>query len=206
MASVERYVFGGSVPIVRESRLRNKVIPSLFAGVTLAVLVYIMSYVRFDLRYGTGSSIVIYASFAASTFILFVTPYARAARIHRFVGSYLLAGIIGFASFYVRDYLGLYLATAIVVFLMSLAMIETRVQHPPAIGIAFAFVLFHVNYIGVAIVALGVIIILGMRIILESFVFELDKGAKRLIKEKGYKSHVKPVKRKENRRVNKRER
>ena len=194
MDSEERYRFGGKVPIVRESRLRNKVIPSLFAAITIAILVFLMKYVRFDVLYGTGSSIVIYSSFAASAFILFVTPYARAAKVHRFVGAYILAAIIGVAGYYIADYLGLYITIAIVVFAMALAMIESRVQHPPAMGIAFAFVLFHTGYIGVLVVLLGVVIILGMRIALESFVYELEEDAKRVIKRERKRSHAKAFK------------
>lgn len=196
MDSKERYRFGGKVPIVRESRLRNKVIPSLFAAITIAILVFLMKYVRFDVLYGTGSSIVIYSSFAASAFILFVTPYARAAKVHRFVGAYILAAIIGVAGYYIADYLGLYITIAIVVFAMALAMIESRVQHPPAIGIAFAFVLFHTGYIGVLVVLLGVVIILGMRVMLEAFVYELEEDAKRVIKRERKRSHAKVFKEK----------
>lgn len=194
MNSEEEYRFGGKVPIVRESRLRNKVIPSLFAAITIAILVFLMKYVKFDVLYGIGSSTVIYSSFAASAFILFVTPYARAAKVHRFVGAYLLAAIIGVAGYYLADYLGLYITIAIVVFAMALAMIESRVQHPPAMGIAFAFVLFHTGYIGVLVVLLGVVIILGMRIALESFVYELEEDAKRVIKRERKRSHAKAFK------------
>ena len=190
----ERYQFGGKVPIVRESRLRNKVIPSLFAAITIAILVYLMEYVKFDQLYGTGSSIVIYSSFAASAFILFVTPYARAAKVHRFVGAYILAAIIGVAGYYLDDYLGLYITIAIVVFVMALAMIESRVQHPPAMGIAFAFVLFHTGYVGVLTVLLGVVIILSMRIVLEKTVYELEADAKRIIKKERKRSHAKAIK------------
>ncbi|MEM3841271.1 MAG: HPP family protein [Candidatus Micrarchaeaceae archaeon] len=199
----EKYVFGGRVPIVRESRLRNKVIPSIFAGITLAILVYIMIYVKFDLLYGNGASIVIYSSFAASAFILFVTPYARAAKVHRFLGSYIIAGLIGAASYYIYNLVGLYATTAIVVFAMSLIMIETKVQHPPAMGIAFAFVLFHISYIGVVIVALGAIIILGMRVILEALVYDLEKDAKRVIRRERARKNAGLFKNKENRRKNK---
>ena len=199
----ERYRFGGKVPIVRESRLRNKIIPSLFAAVTIAILVFLMKYVRFDVLYGAGSSIVIYSSFAASAFILFVTPYARAAKVHRFVGAYLLAALIGVAGYYLSDYLGLYITIAIVVFAMALAMIESRVQHPPAIGIAFAFVLFHTGYVGVLVVLLGVVIMLGMRMVLESFVYELEQDAKKAIKKERERSHAKAFKGKKGRRSHK---
>jgi len=54
--------------------LARTLVPSLLAGFTLALLVFILSYFRVDLAYGTGTSLVIFTSFASSIFIMFLMP------------------------------------------------------------------------------------------------------------------------------------
>jgi len=75
--------------------LARTLVPSLLAGFTLALLVFVLSYFRIDLAYGTGTSLVIFTSFASSIFIMFLMPRSTAAKSSKFVKSYALAGIIG---------------------------------------------------------------------------------------------------------------
>jgi len=72
--------------------LARTLVPALLAGFTLALLIFILSYFRIDLAYGTGTSAVIFTSFASSIFIMFLMPRSTAAKSSKFVKSYALAG------------------------------------------------------------------------------------------------------------------
>ncbi|MGI0090698.1 MAG: HPP family protein [Nitrososphaerales archaeon] len=114
-----------------------------------------------------GSSAIIFASFSASTFILFMTPEAKAASSKRFIKSYVLGGIIGYAGFVLIGYIGLYLTSGLIIFVLSLLLWITDSEHPPGVALAFAFILYHVNYLGILVVIFGVVILVMIRILLE---------------------------------------
>jgi len=67
--------------------LARTLVPSLLAGFTLALLVFVLSYFRIDLAYGTGTSLVIFTSFASSIFIMFLMSHSTAAKTSKFVNS-----------------------------------------------------------------------------------------------------------------------
>jgi len=52
-----------------DNLLARTLVPALLAGFTLALLVFALSYFRINLAYGTGTSLVIFTSFASSIFI-----------------------------------------------------------------------------------------------------------------------------------------
>ncbi len=79
-------------------RLKRRIIPAFLAGVSLAILVFLLQYFRIDEAYGLGSSAIIFTSFASSIYIMFITPNSRAAKASKFVKSYIIAGIIGTLS------------------------------------------------------------------------------------------------------------
>jgi hypothetical protein len=60
-------------------RLRARLLPALLASLTLAILIALLVYFNIDKAYGIGTSAVIFASFASSIFIMFITPSSRAA-------------------------------------------------------------------------------------------------------------------------------
>ncbi len=156
-------------------RLKHRVVPALLAGIALAMLVFMLQYFNIDKAYGLGTSAIIFTSFASSIFIMFITPNSRSARNSKFVKSYILAGIIGYLGGYGLAYVSLYVVAALVLFFVSILMIITKSEHPPAAAIAFAFVLFHIGALGVLIIASGVFIVVAIRYILEKTMFEIER-------------------------------
>lgn len=161
-------------------RLKRRLIPALLAGVTLAILVFLLEYFRIDLLYGIGSSAVIFSSFASSIFIMFITPNSRAAKSSKFVKSYLLAAIVGYIGGFATSVLPLFIVAGVVVFVLILILILTYSEHPPAAAIAFAFVLFRVGVAGIAIVLAGIGIIVLFRFLLEKTIFEFERSIKKI--------------------------
>jgi CBS-domain-containing membrane protein len=151
------------------------VVPALMVGISLIVLVAVLQYVNLDVRYGVGYSAVIFASFGGSAFLLFMVPKARAARISRFVKSYIIGGVLGAIGYYVLQYFGIYAAVGIIMFIAALALVKTDSMHPPAMGIVLAFILYHVDYVGVLVVALGVVIMVLVRVVLERAAFIIER-------------------------------
>jgi len=162
--------------------LARTLVPSLLAGFTLALLVFVLSYFRIDLAYGTGTSLVIFTSFASSIFIMFLMPRSTAAKSSKFVKSYTLAGIIGYVGSLCLAFMPLAAVAGLVVFVLALAMIATHSEHPPAATIAFAFVLFKVGILGILVIALGIAIILSVRFALERLVFRFEKTLREEVK------------------------
>ena len=168
---------------MKSKRMRSKsnnllartLVPSLLAGFTIALLVSVLSYLRVDLAYGTGTSLVIFTSFASSIFIMFLMPHSTAAKSDKFVKSYVLAGIIGYVGSLGLAFMPLAAVAGLVVFVLALAMIATHSEHPPAAAIAFAFVLFKVGIIGILVIALGIMVILAVRFALERLIFRFEK-------------------------------
>ncbi len=144
-------------------------------GVSIVVLVAALNYANLDLKYGTGYSAVIFASFGGSAFLLFMMPKAKASNIKRFIKSYIIAGVMGAIGYYILQYLGIYFAVGAMMFVSSVILVKTDSIHPPAMGIVFAFILYQVDYLGVIIVALGVIVVVIIRIVLERAAFIIEK-------------------------------
>lgn len=164
----------------KEVLLKNKVIPAVLTALSVSILTLILYYVNFDISYGSGSSAILFASFGTSAFVLFMMPMSKAAKLDSFVKAYALGTILGLVGFYLLAIFPLYIVAGIIIFLFSLTMYITGAEHPPAIGIAMAFVLFRIDIYGVLIVAAGVAILLFLRVVLERFVYIVEKD---IIKE-----------------------
>lgn len=162
------------------TRLKKRVVPAALGGVTLSMLVLLLEYFRTDAIYGNGISLVIFASFAGSIFIMFIMPNSRVAKIGRFVKSYIMAGIVGYLGSLALGILPLFLISGMVLFALTVLLILTDSEHPPAAAIAFAFVLFHVGIFGIFIIFLCVAIVLLFRYILEKGIFELERKVKKM--------------------------
>ena len=158
-------------------RLKHRIVPAILAGLALSLLVFLLEYFKIDKAYGLGTSAVIFTSFASSIYIMFITPNARAARNSKFVKSYALAGIVGSLGGLGLAVMPLYSVAALVIFSVSVLMIITKSEHPPAAAIAFAFVLFRIGGIGIIIIASGVIIVVALRYLLEKTTFEIEREA-----------------------------
>ncbi|MCL4371711.1 HPP family protein [Candidatus Marsarchaeota archaeon] len=171
-------------------RLKYRVVPSIFAGVALGVLVFMLKYFEIDKAYGLGTSAVIFTSFASSIYIMFIMPNSRASHNSKFVKSYVIAGIVGTLGGLGLAYVPLYAIAAIVMFTVSVLMIVTKSEHPPAAAIAFAFVLFHVGIIGIIIIASGVALVVLLRFVLEKSMFEIEREVRRVEERERLKSET----------------
>ncbi|MDE1870773.1 MAG: HPP family protein [Candidatus Micrarchaeota archaeon] len=158
-----------------ETLLKNKVIPATLTALAVSILTLILYYLNFDLSYGSGSSAILFASFGTSAFVLFMMPKSKAAKIGSFVKAYIFGALLGLSGFYMLYALPLYVVAGIVIFFFSLVMYIGGAEHPPAIGIAMAFVLFRIDIYGVLVVAAGVVILLFLRMVLEKFMYIVEK-------------------------------
>lgn len=154
---------------------RNVLIPALLTALSVSILVYLLALASFDLKFGAGSSAILFASFGSSAFILFMMPRSSSARLSKFAKSYIIAGIIGASGYLLLKVIPLYVVAGIVILLTAIVMDATHSRHPPAVGIALAFVLYRINLNGVIIVALGVLLLIILRAFLERFVFMLEE-------------------------------
>jgi CBS-domain-containing membrane protein len=161
--------------------IRNKVIPAIVTALSLVIIVVVMGYLNFDLRYGLGASGIVFASFGGSAFALFMLPYSRTANVKRFVKSYIIGGILGYIGYIIVPYIGLAAATGAVVLVVSLLLVATGSEHPPALGIAFAFVLYRVDYIGIVVVMVAVLVLSFMRLIMLKYVYVIEKDTVRTL-------------------------
>ncbi len=153
-------------------RLRHKrnrkhiLIPVLLTVAVLMVLIFVLELVNESFRYSTGSAIV-FASFAASAFILFMTPYARSSSVKRFVKSYVIAGIFGELGYLLTGIAGFYVASAFTLFFVALLLFETDSVHSPAMALAFAFVIYQVDYTGLFVIIIGVVLLSAIKLVIE---------------------------------------
>lgn len=162
-----------------EGVVRNRATPAALTALSVSILMYVLYYVNFDVLYGTGASAIIFASFGSSAFVLFMMPKSRSARVGSFVRSYVMGAAVGEAGFYLSLVAPLYVSAGVVVLAMSLLMYAADSLHPPAIAIALAFVLFRIDAYGVLIVVMGAAILIFLRVVLERFVYMIEKDIAR---------------------------
>lgn len=155
--------------------LKTRIIPALLTALAVSILTFVLYHVGSSLSHITGSSAILFASFGASAFILFMMPRAKTARMGSFVKAYVMGTILGVIGFYMLSFIPFYLVVGIIIFVLTLAMYVANAEHPPAIGILLAFVLFKIDIYGVIIVVLGIVILLFLRVILERFVYIVEK-------------------------------
>lgn len=160
-------------------KLRNVIVPSVLTAVSMIIILVTLKYFHFDLTYGVGTTAIIFASFASSAFILFMTPKSKSARVSRFIKSYIIGGVVGLSGSLMLAYMPLYITAAVVVFVVSVLLYITDSQHAPAVAIAFAFVVFHIEIFGMLVVIAGAVLLISIRFLLDKFVFiieELEEG------------------------------
>ncbi|MGC8538120.1 MAG: HPP family protein [Candidatus Micrarchaeia archaeon] len=166
-----------------EHRLRNVGIPALLAALSMLVVAYALHYMNFDIAQGNASGPLIFASMGASAFILFMTPRAKAAHISKFAKSYTCAGLVGYFGFMIRPFIGMYASLTAVVLIATIVLVLAKAEHPPAVGIAVAFVLYNVGAMGILVVILGMLLLIVMRILLEKAVFVMEHDVDRLVEK-----------------------
>ncbi len=144
-------------------------------ALSLVVLVYILHVSSIGLETGLGSSAVIFASFAASAFILFMVPHSNAAKPGKFVKSYVIGAALGYSGFLLSTIAGMYISIMVIMFALALLLVLLDAVHPPGAGIAFAFLLYRVGLAGIFVVILGVAIMLLVRYFLEKAVYTIEE-------------------------------
>ena len=160
-----------------EYSMRNRVVPAILASLSITLIVVIFGFINFDARYGMGASAILFSSFASSAFILFLVPKSNAAKLPKFIKSYVIGGSVGLLGILTAIYtsLPLYVITAIFIFITIMLMVLTKSEHPPGVGIAFAFILYHIDFFGIFIVILGILMLIFVRVVLEKLVFVVEK-------------------------------
>ncbi len=146
-----------------ELNRRNVLIPIFLSSVALVAIVFILQELNLYITKISGSSALIFASFASSAFTLLLMPYSKAAKRKRFVKSYIIAAVFGYLGFQLSTYVNFYFSFSIVFFVVSLLLFETDSEHPPALGIAAAFLLFGVPAEGIITIALGVALLVLLK-------------------------------------------
>ncbi|MEM0150142.1 MAG: HPP family protein [Candidatus Micrarchaeaceae archaeon] len=163
-----------------EHKLRNIAIPALLAALSMLIIAYILHYMNFDIAHGNASGILIFASMGASAFILFMTPRSKAAHVSKFAKSYIAAGLIGYLGFAVKPFLGIYVSLTLVMLVATLTLVLARAEHPPAVGIAVAFVLYNVGFMGIFVVVIAMVLLILIRVVLEKAVFIIEHDVNNL--------------------------
>lgn len=164
-----------------EHKLRNVAVPAVLAALSMLIVAYALHYVNFDVAHGSASGILIFASMGASAFILFMTPRSKAAHVSKFAKSYIAASIIGYFGFAIKPFVGIYASLTLVMLIATIALVLARAEHPPAVGIAVAFVLYNVGFGGILVVVLAMLLLISIRIVLEKAVFAIERDVGRLV-------------------------
>ncbi len=163
-----------------EHKMRNVIVPAVLAALSMLIVAYALHYMDFDIAHGNASGILIFASMGASAFILFITPRSKAAHVSKFAKSYIAAGIVGYFGFAIKPLVGIYASLTIVMFIATMVLVLARAEHPPAVGIAVAFVLYNVGLGGILVVVLAMLLLIVIRIVLEKAVFVIGHDVDRL--------------------------
>ncbi len=154
--------------------LKNSVIPIILTALIVSILVLLLEYLNFDLHYGNGSSVIIFASFGVSAYLLFVLPRSKISKISSFVKSYIFGIIAGLLGFYMLGFLPVYIVAGIVIFLVSVMISVGKALHPPGIGISLAFVFFRIGVYGIIVVIFAMLVLLSLRLALEKFIYTTE--------------------------------
>jgi hypothetical protein len=145
----------------------NILIPLIATSFVVVFLIFILHEINFDIREISGASALIFTSFASSAFILFLMPYSKAAKKTRFIKSYLIAGFFGYIGLFLSRFINFYIMAGIVIFIVSFLLFETDSEHPPAIGIAVAFMLFKIPIYGILTLIAGMFILVIAKYIMQ---------------------------------------
>jgi CBS-domain-containing membrane protein len=143
------------------------ILSALFMTLSVVALIAMFDYANYDIDHAAGASAILFASFASSAFLLFMLPRSKAAKMTRFVKSYVIGGVMGVIGFTLLQPIGTYLSVGIMLFATALMLVWTDSVHPPAMGLTLAFIIYDVGYVGIIIVAIGVMLLIMMKKIID---------------------------------------
>ncbi len=150
------------------------ILPGLVTAVVVMLLYWLLYVINSNFLYSETSSVLLFASFGSSAFLMFMAPYSKTARPSKFVKSYLLATAMGSVGYAFIGAVSIFLVTGIMMFLLSVLLFITRSEHPPAIGIMLAFVFYRVDVYGILVVVSGVAFLLAIRMLLSKYLYRAD--------------------------------
>lgn len=152
-----------SAAVPGNSKKWGLVMSALFTSLSVVALIAMFDYANYDISHKAGASAILFASFASSAFLMFIVPESKAAKMSRFVRSYIIGGVMGAIGFTLLPFIGTYLSVGIILFATALMLIWTDSMHPPAMGLTLAFIIYDVGYTGIAIAAIGVVMLIIMK-------------------------------------------
>jgi CBS-domain-containing membrane protein len=155
--------------------VKNTLIPSILLGITISTLSALLYLLRNELIILSDSKFLIFASFGSTSFIMYLMPTSPAARIDKFVKSYIIAAIIGLLGFYLYPALGILFDLAMVETLIALALVSAKAMHPPAAAIGIVFAIGRIGLYGIVVVVLGILTIIALKIILDKIVLVTEE-------------------------------
>lgn len=150
---------------MNKEKTYRKIAISLFLGLSLLILIFSVMLLFNVTDYG-----ITIASFGASVFMVLSKKKISYRQIF---GSYIIASIIGFIFSKLPISSLFAVATAVVSSVAVMTFLET--QHTPAIGISIAMVLNKFSFWTDLIVVLSILTILGIAVMLKSFVKDPKK-------------------------------
>jgi len=114
------------------------------------------------------SSMIILASFGATTFIAFTMPLGYAAQPRNIIGGYLVGSIVGIlihslntlffnSPIFMNNHLLLLISSALCVGVASLIMVITDTEHPPAVGMALGLIINDWSFLSILITLTAII-------------------------------------------------
>lgn len=147
---------------------------------TLATLITFLILLLID----KISSLIIIASFGATTFIVFTVPYGRAAKPRNLLGGYVIGTVVGITFYYINwlisskllltnSHIYWVISSALCVGLTSLLLVITDTEHPPAVGMALALVINDWSYLSVIITLSAVVSLSAAKEILRPYLINL---------------------------------
>jgi CBS-domain-containing membrane protein len=150
------------------------ILPGLVTALVVMLLYWLLYVINSNFLYSETSSVLLFASFGSSAFLMFMAPYSKTARPSKFVKSYLLATAMGSVGYALIGAVSIFLVIGILMFLLSVLLFITGSEHPPAIGIMLAFVFYRVDVYGILVVISGVAFLLAVRMLLSRYLYRTD--------------------------------
>ncbi|HYE12696.1 MAG TPA: HPP family protein [Patescibacteria group bacterium] len=131
---------------------------------TLATVVTFVIFLFVDII----SSMIILASYGATTFIAFTMPWGYAARPRNIIGGYIVGSIVGILIYslqglllhshiLVNNHLLLLISSALCVGITSIILVTTDTEHPPAVGMALGLIINDWNFLSILITLTAII-------------------------------------------------
>ncbi len=156
--------------------IRNKIIPAIFVGITMSITIFILHYL-YNIVIPVAR-FIIFGAFSSSAFLLFMNPKNKSSRLMVFIKSYIIAGIIGLIGSLLLErflHINIYYSIAIVEFVLAIALVTLKSEHPPSMGIGLVYLIERLNIYAIIFVISGALIIAFLDKILEKFIYIEEK-------------------------------